>query len=80
MCLRILNGMQGYLGQVLRESCGLEVVGVEREEERVAAAKRRAGNSDTLHLDLSDSEESRTNFAALLHDISRNSRPITASK
>ena len=36
---------QGYLGQVLSRQCGLMVVGLEREEDRVTAAMKRVKSS-----------------------------------
>jgi SAM-dependent methyltransferase len=62
----------GYLGGVLRQRCGLKVVGVEREGERVAAARRRAPSLvSTLQLDISDSHHCQTQLSSLLDDIIR---------
>ncbi len=37
----VLHMPQGYLGDVLSQQCGLVVVGLEREEDRVMAARNR---------------------------------------
>ena len=34
--------LQGYLGDCLSQQCGLVVIGLEREQDRVQAATRRA--------------------------------------
>ena len=60
---------QGYLGHVLREKCGLKVIGVEREGERVSAARQKIFS--TVHMDFSDSHDCQSKLSSLLNDIIR---------
>ena len=72
LSLMVIILCQGYLGGVLREMCGLKVVGVEREGERVAAARRRAPSLvSTVQLDISDSHHCQTRLSSLLDDVIR---------
>ena len=72
LSLMVIILCQGYLGGVLRQRCGLKVVGVEREGERVAAARRRAPSVfSTVELDISDSHHCQTQLSSLLDDIIR---------
>ena len=58
---------------MLREECGLRVVGIEREGERVATARQRVSSSvsmaTSVQLSISDTEESKAMLKSLLRDL-----------